>query len=87
MRKAKHLSIKTDEAHKLATEIARLTGDSLTSVVTVALRECLARERRRQAIDRTAARLMKIGRQFAALADTGHGPDEILGYDDHGLPT
>jgi antitoxin VapB len=30
---------------------------------------------------------MKIGSRFAALADTGRSPDEILGYDDHGLPT
>ena len=87
MRKPKHLSIKKDEAHKLATELAKLTSDSLTSAVTVALRERLARERRRGSIDLTAARLMKIGSQFAALADAGRSPDEILGYDDHGLPT
>jgi len=86
MRKAMHLNIKNDEAHKLATELAELTGESLTSAVTLALRERLARERRRRT-DRIAARLMKIGSQFAALADTGRSPDEILGYDDHGLPT
>ena len=81
-----HLNIKNDEAHKLAAELAKLTGESLTSAVTLALRERLARERRRRT-DRIAARLMKIGSQFAALADTGRSPDEILGYDDHGLPT
>jgi antitoxin VapB len=87
MRKAMHLNIKNDEAHKLAAELAELTGESLTSAVTLALRERLARERRRRRTDRIAARLMKIGSQFAALADTGRSPDEILGYDDHGLPT
>jgi antitoxin VapB len=30
---------------------------------------------------------MKVGGEFAALADTGRGPDEILGYDEQGLPT
>jgi len=30
---------------------------------------------------------MKIGSQYAALPDTGRSPDDILGYDDHGLPT
>ena len=30
---------------------------------------------------------MKIGGRYAALADTGRSPDEILGYDEHGLPT
>jgi antitoxin VapB len=36
---------------------------------------------------RLVARLMKIGSQYAALADTGQSPDEILGYDEHGVPT
>jgi antitoxin VapB len=49
------------------------------------LRERLARERRRRYS--VVARLMKIGSQFAALADTGRSLDEILGYDDQGLPT
>ena len=87
MRKPTHLSIKNGEAHRLATELARLTGESLTSAVTLALRERLARERRRRRTNRIAARLMKIGSQFAALADTGLSPDEILGYDEQGLPT
>jgi antitoxin VapB len=87
MKKAMHLNIKNDEAHKLATELASLTGESLTSVVTLALRERLARERRRRRPDRIAGKLMKIGSRYAALADTGAGPDEILGYDEHGLPT
>jgi hypothetical protein len=39
MRKAMHLSIKNDEAHRLATEFAKLTGESLTSAVMLALRE------------------------------------------------
>jgi antitoxin VapB len=82
-----HLNIKNDEAHKLATELAELTGESLTSAVTLALREQLARERRRRRTDRIAARLMTIGGRFAALPDTGRTPDEILGYDDQGLPT
>ena len=82
-----HLNIKNDEAHKLATELAGLTGESLTSAVTLALQERLARERRRRRPDQVAARLMMIGSQYSALADTGRSPDEILGYDHHGLPT
>jgi antitoxin VapB len=77
-----HLNIKSDEAHKLATELADLTGESLTSAVTLALHE-----RRRRHPDQVVARLMKIGSQYTALADTGCSPDEILGYDDQGLPT
>lgn len=87
MTKAMHLNIKNGEAHKLATELARLTGESLTAAVTLALRERLAREHRRRRPDLVAARLMKIGSQYAALPDTGRNADEILGYDDDGLPT
>lgn len=82
-----HLSIKNGEIHKLATELARLTGESLTTAVMLALREGLARERRRRSSDQVAARLMKIGSGYAALPDAARSPDEILGYDDDGLPT
>ena len=82
-----HLNIKNDEAHRLASELAQLTGDSLTGAVTAALREQLARERRRRQSDKVAARLMKIGHRYASLPDTGRTPDEILGYDEQGLPT
>jgi antitoxin VapB len=82
-----HLNIKNDEAHRLATELAQITGESLTSAVTQALREQLARERRRRHIDDITKQLMKIGNRYATLPDTGRSPDEILGYDDHGLPT
>jgi antitoxin VapB len=82
-----HLNIKNDEAHKLATELSRLTGESLTAAVTLALRERLTRERRRRRADRIAAGLMRIGRSYAALPDTGRSPDEILGYDAQGMPT
>jgi antitoxin VapB len=82
-----HLNIKNDEAHRLATELAKLTGENLTSAVTLALRERLTREIRRRQSDAVAARLMKIGNQYAALPDTGRSPDDILGYDAQGLPT
>ena len=74
------LHIKSDEAHKLATKLAELTGQSLTSAVTLALQERLARELRRRRVDDIAAQLMTIGRQFAAFPDTGRSPDEILGH-------
>jgi antitoxin VapB len=82
-----HLNIKNDEAHRLATELAKLTGESLTSAVTLALRERLARERRRRQTDKMAAALMQIGSRYAALPDTGQTPEQVLGYDEHGLPT
>ena len=84
---AMRLNIRNDEAHQLAKELSKLTGENLTLTVTLALRERLARERRRRRTDDIAGRLMKIGARFAALPETGRSPDEILGYDAHGLPT
>lgn len=82
-----HLNIKNDEAHRLATELARLTGENLTTAVTSALRERLARERRRRNVYDIAARLMKIGSRYTSLPDSGRSEYEILGYDENGLPT
>ena len=42
------LSIKTDEADALARRLTRLTGETMTKAVTVALRERLAREEARR---------------------------------------
>jgi antitoxin VapB len=39
------LELETDEADRLARELSRLTGESVTAVVTKALAERLARER------------------------------------------
>ena len=81
------LSIKHDEADRLARELVRITGESLTDAVVVALRERL--ERKRAEHDATALheRLMTIGRRCARrpLLDE-RTADEILGYDEHGLP-
>jgi len=83
-----HLNIKNHEAHRLATELSALTGVSLTAAVTVALRDRLGRERRRRAAGKIAGRLMAIGARYAALSDQdARTPEDILGYDDHGLPT
>ena len=56
------LNIKNPAAHQLAQELADLTGESLTAAVTEALRERLARVKRKGMADR----LMEIGRRTAA---------------------
>ena len=83
-----HLNIKNDEAHRLASELSRLTGESLTTTVTQALRERLERQRRAHAAEAVAARLMEIGRAYAELPPGPFStPDEAVGYDEQGLPT
>jgi antitoxin VapB len=83
-----HLNIKSDEAHRLATELARLTGESLTTTVTLALRERLDRAQRRAQRQGVAEALLDLGRRYAALPERDpRTADEILGYDENGLPT
>ena len=42
------LSIKTEEADRLARELSHLTGETMTEAVTIAMRERLERLRREQ---------------------------------------
>jgi antitoxin VapB len=81
------LNIKNDEAHRLARELADLTGESMTAAVTEALRERLERTRRERSQD-LVERLLAIGNECAAhlkepWRSIDHG--ELL-YDEHGLP-
>jgi antitoxin VapB len=65
------LSIKTEEADRLARALARLTGENLTEVVTIALRERLVRERaRRLGRDDLPTRLRKTSERLRGSYDT-----------------
>lgn len=81
------LSLKDPEADRLAREVAARTGETLTAAVIVALRERLKRlkgtRRRRTLRDE----LREIARRCAALPTLDDRPaDEIVGYDEQGLP-
>jgi antitoxin VapB len=82
------LSIKDPEADQLARNLAHRTGESITQTVIIALRERLAREQRKEeAIDSLVEEVMDIGRHCAALPLLdARSPDEIIGYDENGLP-
>jgi len=81
------LSIKHPEADRLARELAATTGESLTEAVVQALRERLARERGRRRALPLRDELRAIRQRCAKLpvVDT-RSPEEILGYDDTGVP-
>ena len=86
MSSTSQLNIKNSEARRLATELSRLTGETVTEAVTTALRERLDRERRARRREGMADRLMAIGRHAASLPVLDpRDPDEML-YDDFGLP-
>ena len=80
------LSIKSNKADRLARELAAETGETLTEAVEIALGERLDREHGRHA-GNMRARLRRLAADVAAMevAD-GRRPDEIIGYDDAGLP-
>jgi antitoxin VapB len=82
------LNIKHPEVDKLARELARRRGESITDAVLSAIREQLKRERAKTRAPGLAEELMEIGRRFSSLpvADE-RTDDEILGYDKDGLPS
>ena len=81
------LSIKSDEADQLARELAAETGETLTEAVVIALRERLDRQYAKRG-DSMRTRLARLAADVAVLpvADNRR-PEDILGYDDAGLPS
>jgi len=81
------LSIRNPETEKLAAEAARLGGQSKTQAVTTALKHYLARLRRRASGRRLADDLDAIAQHCSSLpVRDRRSADEILGYDEHGIP-
>ena len=78
------LRIDNPEADHLAQELAKRTGESVTQAVIIALRERLERATQQPSI---TEKLVRIGQECSALPVLdGRTPDELLGYDEHGLP-
>jgi antitoxin VapB len=83
------LSIRDPKTDRLARELARLTGETMTQAIRTALEERLGRERkqRERQAEALADELMAIGRRCAALPVLDDRTEaEILGYDEHGVP-
>jgi len=81
------LSIKSMEAERLAREIAAKTGESLTGAIQKALEERLDRLRNQRRSKILAGQLEEILRRVDQLPVLdSRSADEILGYDEHGLP-
>ncbi|MEJ3652553.1 type II toxin-antitoxin system VapB family antitoxin [Actinomycetes bacterium KLBMP 9759] len=84
---ASALSIKSDEADRLARELAAETGESSTDAVVTALRERLGRQRDLRGPS-IRERIHKLQVEIAALPRIDDRTDEaIIGYEEHGLPT
>ena len=81
------LNIKNDEAYRLASRLSQLTGDSLTTVVTDALRRRLEQEvrvrDREQRLQRVRAITADIRRHLRQPLPSS---DHDWLYDENGLP-
>ena len=78
------LNIKDPETDRLAGRLSALMGESITTAIKTAVRERIEREERRRG-KASVEELLTIARRIASAPDT-RTPDEILGYDERGLP-
>ncbi len=81
------INIKDPETDRRARELAARTGETLTTAVGTAIAERLERVRGRRPVRDLAAELDAIAERSGRLPVVDARPaDEILGYDDVGLP-
>jgi antitoxin VapB len=79
------LNIKDPEAHRLAQAISRATGESMTRVVTEALRERYARIERRKG-KASIEELLAIADRASAFLKRPYADHAELLYGEDGLP-
>ncbi|MEZ3160185.1 type II toxin-antitoxin system VapB family antitoxin [Microbacterium sp. BWT-B31] len=80
------LSIKDPEADRLVRELAAATGESITEAARRAFAERLERVRARTASAATVRLDDIIARARTLPVTDSRTPDEIIGYDENGLP-
>ena len=82
------LNIKNEETCRLASELAQLTGETMTGAITMALKERLEREKRERNIETRLKRMRAISKRVAKLLRDGGPPIDHgdLLYDERGLP-
>jgi antitoxin VapB len=82
------ISIKNEETEQLARKLAELTGESLTDAIGQSLSERYERLRRARSGLSLVDELNEIALRCAALPTISNWTDDqILGYDEMGLPT
>ncbi|MDW7712526.1 MAG: type II toxin-antitoxin system VapB family antitoxin [Deferrisomatales bacterium] len=81
------MSIRNPTAERLAREVAARTGETMTDAVIHALEERLERLAGTGRSDNEVQEILAIARRCAALPDLDtRSADEILGYDEDGVP-
>lgn len=79
------LNIKDPEAHRLATAISQATGETMTRIVTEALRERYERLQSQQG-KATVEELLAVAKRASALVKGPYLDHAEFLYDEHGLP-
>lgn len=81
------LNIRNRQVEELAAALAALAGETKTEAVKRAVQERLDRLRRSGRKQRLVEEINEIAQHCSSLAVIdARSPDEILGYDEHGLP-
>lgn len=82
------LSLKNVETERLAKELARRTGESITRAVTVAIKERLAREEKASKKEGRMEWLNELTKRTAAIMNDGRTSKQLMDelYDETGLP-
>lgn len=80
-------NIKDKETDRIVRELAEATGETLTEAVGNAAREKLIRVRGRRGSSSLSKDINEIVERLNQLpVQDDRSPDEIIGYDEHGLP-
>jgi antitoxin VapB len=81
------LSIHNPKAEKLAREVAAKSGESITQAIITALEDRLERMRGQRTTFDLAAEILNIAERCSKLPDKDkRTPDQILGYNQQGVP-
>ena len=83
------MNIKNEEIHRKARELAKLTGESVTTAVGVAIDERLDREQRIHKRQNRLEWLLQLSKETSALMNDGRTSKELMDelYDpETGLP-
>lgn len=80
------LSVKNVEAERLARDLAKERGTTVTGAITGTLEDALRRTRGRKVARSIREAILEISDRWAALPDIDTRPaNEILGYDERGV--
>ena len=81
------LSIKNPDTEQLARQVAEATGETITEAIQKSLQERMKRIHRQRRQRHVEARLEDIIKRLRALPVLDkRSADEIVGYDEHGIP-